>query len=127
MILLVSSEDRPPRGIVRVRAANPSPLTLDGTNTYIVAGWVVDPGPDDPTHVGKVLAAASAADPGGRLDGAVLTHDHPDHAGAAHRLAARAGELPVVRPRGGERVGPFEAIATPGHAPDHVCLLLGTA
>jgi glyoxylase-like metal-dependent hydrolase (beta-lactamase superfamily II) len=111
--------DRLPDGVVRVRAANPSPLTLDGTNTYLAGGWVVDPGPDDPAHLDAVMAAA-----GGRVDGIVLTHGHPDHAEGGPKLAARAG-VEVVLPTGGDRVGPFEAIATPGHSPDHVSLLFG--
>jgi glyoxylase-like metal-dependent hydrolase (beta-lactamase superfamily II) len=52
----------------------------------------------------------------------VLTHGHSDHAEGAPVLAERTG-AEVVRPRGGERLGPFEVIATPGHAPDHVALL----
>ncbi len=110
-----------PAGVTRIRADNPSPLTLDGTNTYVVAGWVVDPGPDDAEHRDRVLAAAGDA-----LEGIVLTHDHHDHAEGAEALAARAGlSRPIVRPEDGERVGPFRALATPGHAPDHVCLILG--
>lgn len=103
----------------RIRADNPSPLTLDGTNTYIAAGWVVDPGPDDPRHLDAVMVAA-----GGQIDGIALTHTHPDHAEGANRLASRAG-VDVELGNDGDRVGPFEAIATPGHAPDHVALLLG--
>ncbi len=106
-----------PAGVVRVRASNPSPLTLDGTNTYIACGWVIDPGPGDPAHLEAVAAH-------GPFEGIVLTHSHHDHAEGAPALAARAG-VEVVSPRGGERVGPFEAIATPGHAPDHVALLCG--
>src|SRR5213592_3629900 len=64
-----------PNGVTRIRASNASPLTLDGTNTYVAAGWVVDPGPDDPAHLDAVLDAA-----GGKLAGIVLTHDHFDHA-----------------------------------------------
>jgi glyoxylase-like metal-dependent hydrolase (beta-lactamase superfamily II) len=109
--------DELPRGVTRVRAPNPSPLTLDGTNTYLVDSWVVDPGPDDRGHLDAVLEAA-----GGRIDGVVLTHDHSDHSAGAPTLAARAG-VEVVRPAGGDRVGPFEVIDTPGHAPDHVSLL----
>jgi glyoxylase-like metal-dependent hydrolase (beta-lactamase superfamily II) len=108
-----------PNGVIRVRAPNPSPLTLDGTNTYVVDGWVVDPGPDDPAHLDAIVAAAASG-----IDGIVLTHGHFDHAEGAPALAERAG-VDVVRPGGGEEVGPFSAIATPGHAPDHVSLLLG--
>ena len=70
---------------MRVRADNPSPLTLDGTNTYVVEGWVVDPGPDDPAHLDAILRAA----PGG-VEGIVLTHGHPDHDAGAPALAERA-------------------------------------
>jgi len=113
-------QDRHPPGVTRVRAANPSPLTLDGTNTYVVGGWVVDPGPDDAAHREAVLAAASQG-----VEGIVLTHSHPDHADGADALAARTGAS-VVLPIEGDEIGPLTAIATPGHAPDHVCLLMGT-
>jgi glyoxylase-like metal-dependent hydrolase (beta-lactamase superfamily II) len=106
-----------PNGVTRIRAPNPSPLTLDGTNTYVAEGWVIDPGPDDRAHLDAVLAV-------GPVEGIVLTHSHPDHAEGAPSLARRAG-VEVVQPSGGERVGPFEVIATPGHAPDHVSLLYG--
>jgi glyoxylase-like metal-dependent hydrolase (beta-lactamase superfamily II) len=108
-----------PEGVVRVRASNPSPLTLDGTNTYVVRGWVVDPGPDDPAHLDAIVAALA-----GGGEGIVLTHGHFDHAEGAPALAARLG-VDVVRPSGGSSVGPFSVIATPGHAPDHVSLLVG--
>jgi glyoxylase-like metal-dependent hydrolase (beta-lactamase superfamily II) len=113
--------DSMPAGVVRVRADNPSPLTLDGTNSYVVAGWVVDPGPDDDRHLDAVVSAAA-----GEVAGIVLTHDHVDHSEGAPALAQRTG-AEVIRPSGGDRVGPFEAIATPGHSPDHVALLAGPA
>ena len=102
-------------------ARNPSPLTLDGTNTYIAAGWVIDPGPADPDHLDAVAAAA-----GDTIEGIVLTHSHADHAEGARPLAERVG-AEVVLPAGGEQVGPFETLATPGHSADSVCLLLGRA
>ena len=105
--------DRDPEGVARVRAANPSALTLDGTNTYVVGGWVVDPGPADDEHLAAVRAAASD-----RIEGVVLTHGHADHAEGADRLNA-----PVHRPGDGEDAGPFRAIATPGHSEDSVCLV----
>ena len=106
-----------PPGIVRVRAPNPSALTLDGTNTYVVDGWIVDPGPD---HEGHLEAVRSAA--GDRIEGVVLTHSHADHAEGAARLGA-----PVTQPAEGQVVGPFLALATPGHSADSVCLVAGRA
>jgi glyoxylase-like metal-dependent hydrolase (beta-lactamase superfamily II) len=105
--------DHDPDGVRRVRAPNPSPLTLDGTNTYVVGGWVVDPGPADPAHLEAVRAAADDG-----VEGVVLTHGHADHADGADALGA-----PVLRPGEGERAGPFEALATPGHSADSVCLI----
>jgi glyoxylase-like metal-dependent hydrolase (beta-lactamase superfamily II) len=111
-------EERVADGVIRVRADNPSALTLEGTNTYLVGGWVIDPGPDDERHVEAVLAVAA-----GRLDGIAITHGHSDHDGAARELAERAGGVPIVRPADGEQLGPLTAIASPGHAPDHVCFV----
>lgn len=116
---LALMDDRDPVGVRRVRAGNPSPLTLDGTNTYVAEAWVVDPGPADAQHLDAVFEAA-----GGRIEGIALTHTHPDHAEGAGSLAARAG-VEVVLGAEGDRVGPFDVIATPGHAPNHVALLLG--
>jgi len=106
-----------PEGITRVRAPNPSPLTLDGTNTYIVQRWVVDPGPADASHLDAVRRAVN-----GSIEGVVLTHSHSDHAEGAPLLGA-----PVVLPEGGQEVGPFRALATPGHSSDSVCLIFGRA
>ncbi len=105
--------DRDPEGVTRVRASNPSPLTLDGTNTYVVGRWVVDPGPLDADHLAAVRQAATDG-----IEGVVLTHGHEDHADAAPSLGA-----PVSRPGDGEGAGPFSAIGTPGHSPDSVCLI----
>lgn len=116
----VAVEDPEIDGVRRVRAPNPSPMTLDGTNTYVVAGWVVDPGPADDLHLKAVVAAADR-----EITGIVLTHSHLDHSEGAATLAERAGDVPVVLPEGGQEVGPFRAIPTPGHSPDHVSLLLG--
>jgi glyoxylase-like metal-dependent hydrolase (beta-lactamase superfamily II) len=113
--------DRLPEGVVRVRADNPSPLTLDGTNSYVVEGWVVDPGPALEEHLAAIERAAG---PRG-IQGIVLTHGHHDHDEGAPQLAERAGSVPVVRPTDREQVGPFQAIATPGHSDDHVSLLFG--
>jgi glyoxylase-like metal-dependent hydrolase (beta-lactamase superfamily II) len=106
-----------PGGIHRVRAQNPSALTLDGTNTYVLDGWVVDPGPADEAHLEAVRRVA-----GEGIEGVVLTHSHGDHAEGAARLG-----VPVTLPVDGQSVGPFRALATPGHSPDSVCLLAGRA
>jgi len=104
-----------PEGVVRVRAPNPSPLTLDGTNTYVVGRWVVDPGPALESHLDAVRAAANDG-----IEGVVLTHSHADHSEAAELFGA-----PVTLPQDGETVGPFTALGTPGHSRDSVCLLMG--
>jgi glyoxylase-like metal-dependent hydrolase (beta-lactamase superfamily II) len=109
----VPVDDTDPEGVKRVRAGNPSPLTLDGTNTYIVRRWVVDPGPADPVHLEAVRHAVN-----GSIEGVVLTHSHADHAEGAELLGA-----PVVLPLDGQEVGPFRALGTPGHSADSVCLL----
>ena len=98
---------------MRVRAANPSALTLDGTNTYVVGRWIVDPGPADDDHLDAVRSAAREG-----IDGVVLTHGHADHAEGADLLG-----VPVHRPGEGETAGPFSALATPGHSADSVCLI----
>jgi glyoxylase-like metal-dependent hydrolase (beta-lactamase superfamily II) len=111
-----------------VRADNPSPLTLSGTNTYVIGRnpcWVVDPGPSGlDAHVAAVLAEGSAR---GGVGGVALTHRHADHAGAVDALVEGAGgAVPVaVGVDDGALVGPLEAIALPGHAVDHVCFALG--
>lgn len=121
--------------VVLVRAANPSPFTLGGTNTWIVGrdpAWVVDPGPALPEHVDAVTAAVAAR---GGAGGIALTHDHPDHAEGVPALRERLGGAPLAGARGavdlrasdGDRVGPFEALATPGHAPDHLTYVLRTS
>jgi glyoxylase-like metal-dependent hydrolase (beta-lactamase superfamily II) len=112
--------DRAPEGVIRVRADNPSAMTLDGTNAYVVGGWVIDPGPNEERHLAAVLEAA-----GGAIEGIVITHAHADHDEGAPALSERAGGAPIVRPSDGEQVGPLLALATPGHSPDHVALLYG--
>jgi glyoxylase-like metal-dependent hydrolase (beta-lactamase superfamily II) len=121
--------------VALVRAGNPSPLTLTGTNTWLVGRdpcWVVDPGPAGlEEHVAAVRAAADAR---GGLGGVALTHDHGDHAGAVAALVGSSG-VPVLAARfagatgfvgDGDAVGPLlRAIAVPGHAPDLLCFALG--
>jgi glyoxylase-like metal-dependent hydrolase (beta-lactamase superfamily II) len=123
-------------------APNPSPMTLDGTNTWLIAEpgssavVVVDPGPDDEGHLRRVLAAAVAGDR--RVAKIVLTHGHPDHSDGAARLAGLSG-APVQAADPAHRLGPegladgdvvtvagceLRVVATPGHSADSVSLLL---
>jgi len=114
--------------VLRVRAVNPSPYTLDGTNTYVVGrdpAWVVDPGPALPAHVDAVAAAVAAR---GGAGGIALTHDHPDHAEGLDGLARRLGDPPVGRMpplADGATFGPFGVLHVPGHAPDHLVFVAG--
>ncbi len=74
--------------ILRLRAANPAPLTLTGTNTWVVGrgpAWVVDPGPLLEAHLAPSLRAI---DERGGLGGVALTHGHGDHAEAARRCSS---------------------------------------
>lgn len=93
-------------------------MTLEGTNTYLYGSdpcVVIDPGPDVAEHLEAVRVAGE--DRGG-IGLVLLTHSHGDHADGAGRLGAE-----VVLPGDGEEHGGLRALATPGHAPDHVCLL----
>ena len=79
------------RDIALMRADNPGPFTLRGTNTWLVGRdpcWVVDPGPALDAHVAAVLAEAERR---GGIGGIALTHDHGDHADAAPAVRERAG------------------------------------
>ena len=116
--------------VLLVRAANPSPFTLDGTNTWVVGrdpAWVVDPGPALPDHLDAVAAAVAAR---GGAGGIALTHDHADHAEGLPALRERLGDPPVGRMpplRDGDTFGPFTALHVPGHAPDHLVFVAGGA
>lgn len=118
--------------VLGIRAGNPGPFTLTGTNTWVVGrepAWVVDPGPALPDHVDAV---ATEVEERGGLGGIALTHDHLDHAEAVPALRERFAPAPLAGARGavelmlgdGDRAGPFEALATPGHARDHLAYLL---
>ncbi len=120
--------------ILHLRADNPGPFTLDGTNTYVVgdgeATWVVDPGRARPEHLDGVAAAAAAT--GAPWAGVLLTHDHGDHADGVPGLLERTGPAPVHAARGadvllldGVQVGPFTVVTAPGHAPDHLAFVAG--
>jgi glyoxylase-like metal-dependent hydrolase (beta-lactamase superfamily II) len=135
--------------IRRVVANNPSPFTFKGTGTYIVGHGkvaVVDPGPDDPTHIDAVLKALR----GETVTHILVTHTHIDHVPATPALAKATGAKvyshgPHPIPPTGvttEQQGDFgfapdiklsdgdvvkgdgwnvEAVYTPGHISNHLC------
>jgi glyoxylase-like metal-dependent hydrolase (beta-lactamase superfamily II) len=120
-----------------VRADNPGPMTLDGTNTYVLRGddgvVVVDPGPLDEEHLRRVAST-------GTVTLTLLTHGHPDHAEGARRFAEMTGAPvraydpalclggaePLTEP--GRVQGPqglaIDVLHTPGHTSDSVCFLV---
>lgn len=123
--------------IARLRAQNPGPLSLAGTNTWIVGrepAFVIDPGPALPEHLDAMVDMVRSR---GGLGGIVLTHDHPDHCEGVAALRKRmpaplaAARAEHLRRSGdvvlsdGVSFGPLTALATPGHAPDHFALLYG--
>jgi glyoxylase-like metal-dependent hydrolase (beta-lactamase superfamily II) len=127
------------RGAECVLAGNPGPLTLDGTNTWLLAAdadsvVIVDPGPDDPGH----LVAVRRALAGRWVRDILLTHGHADHsAGArlfADTLRARVRALDPAHCYGDEGLAPgsvlesadleIRVVATPGHTADSVSLHL---
>jgi glyoxylase-like metal-dependent hydrolase (beta-lactamase superfamily II) len=128
-----------------VRANNPSPMTLEGTNTWVLVepggdqAIVVDPGPDDARHRGAVMATVEAA--GAKQVGLiVLTHGHADHSeGAAALSQVAAAPVRAIAPTqcsqgqqplsDGERLRiaglDLDVIATPGHSADSACFVIG--
>jgi glyoxylase-like metal-dependent hydrolase (beta-lactamase superfamily II) len=122
------SGDLADHDVTLVRADNPSPLTLDGTNTWIVGRWVVDPGPALDAHLDAVAAEVAAR---GGAEGIAVTHDHPDHVEGLGGLLARLGDVPVVSARAGaadgDVAGPLRVLALPGHSDDHVAFVAGRA
>jgi glyoxylase-like metal-dependent hydrolase (beta-lactamase superfamily II) len=117
--------------VVRVRAENPGPYTLSGTNTWVVGrdpAWVIDPGPDIGEHIDAVAAEVEAR---GGAGGIAVTHDHGDHVEGLLALRERLGRPRVgarryaadVRLGDGDRFGPLAVHAVPGHAPDHLAFV----
>ncbi len=139
-------------GVRRLLAANPSPFTYSGTQTYLVGAGevaVIDPGPDLGEHVEAILAVTA----GERIAAILCTHTHRDHSPASRALAAATGaEIVGCAPLAIEDEGPradaafdfdyapdrvlldgerlagdgwaLEAVATPGHTSNHLCFSL---
>lgn len=125
-----------------VLAPNPGPMTLDGTNTWVLhepgssLALVVDPGPDDGPHLAAVLAAVQAR--GARVAAVLLTHGHADHSAGAARFARSVG-APVRALDPAHRIGDeglgggdvvtagdltLQVVATPGHTADSLSFVL---
>jgi glyoxylase-like metal-dependent hydrolase (beta-lactamase superfamily II) len=127
----------------RIVAPNAGPLTGPGTNTYLVGideVAVIDPGPDDKRHVDAIVGASMRE----RVRWVLLTHTHADHAPGTARLVKATGAEVLAFGRRSGRDGSvvpdrviaegdtiegtefgLEVLHTPGHAPNHVCFLLG--
>jgi glyoxylase-like metal-dependent hydrolase (beta-lactamase superfamily II) len=122
-------------------APNPSPMTLDGTNTWVVAEpgsaavVVIDPGPLDEGHLQRVLTMTGER----RVAGILLTHGHPDHSAGAARFAELSGCRQVRAADPAHRLGEeglaegdvieasgceLRVVASPGHSADSVSMLL---
>ena len=118
-------------------APNAGPMTLDGTNSYLIGGpgagsvVVVDPGPFDEPHLAQLATAA-------RVELVLITHFHGDYTAGSARLAALTGAPvrafvpafcisgnPLVDGELIEGAGrSIRVVATPGHTADSVCFHL---
>jgi glyoxylase-like metal-dependent hydrolase (beta-lactamase superfamily II) len=129
----------------RILAPNPGPMTLAGTNTWVLAApgamncVVIDPGPLDAGHRAAVEAVVAQA--GQRVVQVLLTHAHPDHAEGAAVLAAAVGApllaadaalvagaepLPVGAEVGVEELR-ISVVPAPGHTADSVVFVVPDA
>lgn len=130
--------------VTRIVAPNASPMTLDGTNTYLVGSpgsglcVVIDPGPIDGIHLERIETELIRMD--AEVAVVLVTHHHVDHAGAARSWASRwgcrvaaesaqvAGSDGIVLGGVGRnlRIGAInlEVVPTPGHCADHVAFRL---
>lgn len=127
-----------------VRADNPGAMTLDGTNTWLLAEpgatrcVVVDPGPDDPAHLLAVLETMATLGVSPAL--AVVTHGHPDHTGNVDAFVEATGApVRALDPEWCRGTVPLsdgdeldvdgltlEVLATPGHTADSLSLSVPT-
>lgn len=98
-----------PGWVTWLQAPNASPMTLDGTNTWLLDdGTVIDPGPADPAHLEAIMSY-------GPVRRILVTHGHPDHVEGVQELADRTGAVVGELPEGLRR------LVTPGHTADSVC------
>ncbi|AZG76367.1 MBL fold metallo-hydrolase [Methylocystis rosea] len=140
----------------RALAPNPGPFTYRGTCSYLVGNGdvaIIDPGPDDPRHIGALLASIG----GERLRYVLVTHTHRDHSPAARALKEATGAIiagcaphmpresqsvdapnldaahdrsyaPDILLRDGDTLeiggASLVALATPGHTANHLCFAL---
>jgi len=119
--------ERLPGWITHLRANNPGPMTLDGTNTWVLhvpdseERIVIDPGPLEEAHLAAVAAA-------GHVTTVITTHFHHDHTEGVPRLLELCPDARIwdtgAGPGGwgGLEIRP---IATPGHTADSVTLVVG--
>jgi glyoxylase-like metal-dependent hydrolase (beta-lactamase superfamily II) len=114
-----------PAWVTLLRAPNPGPMTLDGTNTWVLRapgerfGVVIDPGPLDEGHLARVASA-------GPFRSILVTHGHHDHVEGVERLGELLGARPpaVFAGRHLRTDGlDIEVLDTPGHTADSVCFL----
>jgi len=123
--------------VTRLVAPNPSPMTLEGTNGYIVevgpgALVAIDPGIDNPVHIASFVRAA--VDSNSRYAAILVTHGHPDHVPGALALRRETGAPVMAHPDAKFRHDralendtklTFEdetitVVHAPGHAQDHL-------
>lgn len=111
-------------GVRRLVAPNPGPFTFTGTCSYIIGTGrvaILDPGPDDPAHVGALLGALR----GETVTHIFLSHTHRDHSGACDAIRAATG-APILaegrhrhaRPLHIGEINPLDAAADTAFAPD---------
>lgn len=121
-----------------VLAPNPGPMTLDGTNTWVVMApggseaIVIDPGPLDEGHLAEVVRVVQER--GARVTETVLTHGHLDHSEAGPRFGELTGSRVRAVGRGHDdlhdgsvvRVDGVDlrVVATPGHTSDSISFAL---
>jgi glyoxylase-like metal-dependent hydrolase (beta-lactamase superfamily II) len=127
-----------PGWVTLLRAPNPGPMTLDGTNTWVLRapgeeyGVVIDPGPLDEGHLKRIAEH-------GPFHFVLLTHGHPDHVDGVERLSDLLGGVDVLAMdpalcRRAERLDPagslvggglsIQVLDTPGHTSDSACFLV---